>query len=192
MSLKAGFTKSMLLTKFYIRFLTAFILIACNSNPKEELPSTINAKVIAIKDGDTIEILYEGKPVKVRLAHIDCPEIRNSQPFGKAAKQLASDLCYGQEVQVLNDGQIDRYGRLIAVIINANNQNVNKEMLRAGMAWHYKKFSNNNSYANLELEARENKRGLWKEGDAVPPWEWRGVKKREATEKVEKADVLAQ
>ena len=34
-------------------------------------------KVVGVTDGDTITVLAEGnKPYKVRLQHIDCPEIR--------------------------------------------------------------------------------------------------------------------
>lgn len=172
-------------------FLLCF-LSACNSNAKETLPPVITAKVIAVKDGDTIEVLYNGKPLRIRLAHIDCPEIRNNQPFGKDAKKLASELCYGQEVQVINEGEVDRYGRLIAVIINSSKQNLNKEMVRAGLAWHYKKYSDDSSYAMLELEARKNKRGIWKEKNATPPWEWRNGKKKKLEHEVELEEELTQ
>lgn len=158
------------------RLLLILILLSCSSNGKEALPATIHGKVIAIKDGDTIEILQNGKPLRIRLAHVDCPEIRKSQPFGKAAKQLTSDLCFGQEVKVLNDGTIDQYGRLIGVIINAKNQNVNKELVAAGMAWHFTRYSSDTLYANLEITARENQVGLWIEDFPIPPWEWRNGK----------------
>lgn len=46
------------------------------------------AKVIGISDGDTMEILYQNTPIKIRLAHIDCPEKRGSQPYGNNAKNL--------------------------------------------------------------------------------------------------------
>ena len=56
------------------------------------------AKVIRIIDGDTLEVLYEMKPVKIRLLHIDSPEKRGKQPFGNAAKEALSDQCFGQIV----------------------------------------------------------------------------------------------
>lgn len=159
--------------KFCINLLLVFGLISCNSEVKNNLSSVISGKVIAVKDGDTIEILYAGKPLRIRLSHIDCPEIKKGQPYGKAAKQKTSDLCFGQEVKVLNEGVVDRYGRLIGVIINAYNQNVNKEVVREGLAWHYKQYSTDSSYALLENKARENKLGLWADENPVPPWEWR-------------------
>jgi endonuclease YncB( thermonuclease family) len=142
------------------------------------MPPVITAKVIGIMDGDTIEVLYEGKPLRIRFAHVDCPEIRKGQPFAKAAKKLVSDLCFGQEVQVLNEGEFDQYGRLIAVIINNKNQNINKELVAEGLAWHYIKYSSDSAYANLEMQARKNRVGIWAEENPTPPWEWRNKKEK--------------
>jgi len=138
---------------------------------------TFIAKVIRIIDGDTMEVLYENRPVKVRLAHIDCPEKRKSQPFSNNAKKALSDLCFGQNVTV-SVNQQDRYGRLIAVILNNNRQIVNQEMIKQGMAWHFKKYSNDPTYAKLELEARKHRVGLWKDAHPVAPWVWRKPKPR--------------
>lgn len=155
--------------KLFINIVLACSLLCCNSTVTEEPGSVIHGKVIAVKNGDTIEILYDRKALRFRLAHIDCPEIRKSQPFGRAATQKASDLCFGQEVRVLHEGKFDRYGSLIAEIINAENQNVNKEMMRAGLAWHYVKYSSDNDYVNLEIGARKNKMGIWAEDNPTPP-----------------------
>lgn len=54
---------------------------------------------------------------------------------------------------------------------------VNLRQVEAGMAWHYKKYACEQSakdrelYAGAEGEAREAKRGLWREPE--PQWEWR-------------------
>lgn len=133
------------------------------------------AKVIRILDGDTMEVLYENHPVKIRLAHIDCPEKRGHQPFGAKAKQALSDLCFGQMVTVQGQ-KYDRYKRLIAVVVNDKKQVVNQEMIKLGMAWHFKKYSSDPLYAQLEINARKNKIGLWQDSTAVAPWDWRGKK----------------
>ena len=101
----------------------------------------LKAKIIRILDGDTAEILYGQLPIKLRLEHIDCPEKRGKQPFGNRAKIALSDLCFGQMVSVSSDGKFDRNGRLIGVIFNKDSLNVNKEMVRLGMAWQFKKNS---------------------------------------------------
>ena len=69
----------------------------------------------------------------------------------------------------------DRYGRTVAFVF-VEDKNVNKELLKAGLAWHYKKYSRDPEVAKLEFEARSNRRGLWKEAEPVPPWEWRSKK----------------
>ena len=99
------------------------------------------AKVIRIIDGDTLEILVDENNIRIRLAHIDCPELRKGQAFGKAAKKTLSDLCFNQIIKVEWENEIDRYGRYIAVLHTMNGMNINQEMVRQGMAWHYKKYS---------------------------------------------------
>lgn len=136
---------------------------------------TFNAKVIRIMDGDTMEVLYQNTPVKIRLAHIDCPEKRRSQPFGNNAKQALSDLCFGQSVTIYGH-KYDRYKRLIAVVKNQKKQILNQEMIRQGMAWHYKKYSTDAAYAQLEIMARKNKVGLWHDANPIAPWDWRKPK----------------
>lgn len=131
------------------------------------------AKIIRILDGDTVEILYDKLPIKLRLEHIDAPEKRGKQPYGNAAKIALSDLCFGQMVNVSSDGDFDRNGRLIGEIYNAEGINVNKEMVRLGMAWHFKKYSDDMSYDVLEREARNSMVGLWQDPLPIAPWDYR-------------------
>jgi micrococcal nuclease len=134
---------------------------------------TFKAKVIRIIDGDTCEILYHELPIKIRLAHIDCPEKRGKQPFGNVAKKALSDLCFGTIITVQTENSFDRSGRLIAVLLNESGENINKQMVSLGMAWHYKKYSEDQSYDLLEIEARKNKLGLWRDKKPIAPWNFR-------------------
>ena len=150
------------------------LLFSCQGTDKNlSIPKDFRSKVIGVKDGDTIEVLYENNTLAIRLAHIDCPEIKKHQPFGKAAKKFTSDMCFGQMVSVQNDGKFDRYKRLIAVIINNKNENVNKELVKAGLAWHFLKYSTDISYDELEAIARKHQIGLWADENPTPPWQWR-------------------
>lgn len=158
--------------KWLPKIFLLLLLVSC-SNKVKDIGNQITGRVIAVKDGDTIEILFDGKPLTIRFAHIDCPELKKGQPFGQAAKKLTSDLCFGQTVTVINEGKYDRYKRLIAVIINEKNENVNKELVKAGLAWHFKKYSTDTSYDDLELNSRQNKIGLWADDNPTPPWDWR-------------------
>lgn len=170
----------MRLGKVSILVLLLLTLQSCFIQPGESKPLnnshlSFAAKVIRIMDGDTMEVLYQNQPVKIRLAHIDCPEKRGHQPFGTKAKQALSDLCFGQMVTVQGQ-KYDRYKRLIAVVINDKKQVLNQEMVKLGMAWHFKKYSSDPLYAQLEITARKKKVGLWQEADAIAPWEWRETK----------------
>jgi micrococcal nuclease len=166
----------------------AFILFGCNhpesSNYKrykevdfkEERKSgsslgTFGFKVIGIKDGDTFVVLIDGEEQVVRLEHIDCPE--KKQPFGTKAKQFASDLCFGQFVHLNHKNKYDRNKRLLAEIILLNGININKELVNNGLAWHFKRYSDNQEYADLEKIARQNKIGIWSDTNPTPPWDWR-------------------
>lgn len=70
----------------------------------------------------------------------------------------------------------DRYGRTVAFVFS-NGVDLNKELLKAGLVWHYKKYSRDVEFAKLENKARASKIGLWSEPDPVPPWKFRKKKK---------------
>lgn len=153
-----------------ILYLSLLILSCNSSNSDKNLLKIFEGKVVAIKDGDTYNVMYIGKERTVRLQHIDCPE--KSQPFGKNAKQFASNLCYGKIVKVVSNGKTDRYKRLIAEIY-MDDICVNKELVKNGLAWHFIKYSDDKEYAELEIYARQNKLGLWSDKEPIAPWIWR-------------------
>jgi micrococcal nuclease len=128
-------------------------------------------KVVGIVDGDTIDVLHNGKAERVRLDGIDCPESR--QAFGSRAKQATSQLAFGKEVRVIDKGK-ERYGRMIGVVIlPASSLYLNAALVRSGYAWQYKQYSKDPALARYETEARQAKRGLWVDSKPVPPWEFR-------------------
>lgn len=153
--------------RVFIFFFTLFLL---SFQAAQKLPYTLEGKIVAVKDGDTYEILYNGAAVVIRLAHVDCPE--KKQPFGKNAKKFGSEFCYGKTVKVISEGKTDRNGRLIAEIY-FDNRCLNQELVRYGYAWHFKKYSKNAEYAQLEVQAKAKKIGLWSDPNAIAPWEWR-------------------
>ena len=146
-----------------------------SGNKKEKietiLPLTFEGKVTDIKDGDTYKVFYNGSEQTIRLAHIDCPE--KSQPFGSKAKQFASDVCFGKYVVVKLEGKKNRYYRIIAEIILQDDTNLNKELVTNGLAWHFKKYSDRQEYAELEINARNKQIGIWSETNPTAPWDWR-------------------
>jgi micrococcal nuclease len=169
------------------RFLVLLFLLSCNHPESNEYTRHQSSflsqtsvseakyyKVIGIKDGDTFVLLVDGKEQVVRLAHIDCPE--KKQPFGKKAKQFASDICYGKYAFLNHNNKYDRNKRLIAEVILENGTNVNKELIKNGLAWHFKRYSDSKDYEHLELAAKNNKIGIWSDLDPIAPWNWRKSK----------------
>ena len=130
-------------------------------------------KVVAVQDGDTITVLRDKDPIKVRLYGIDCPEKR--QAFGTKAKQFTSELAFGKVVDV-ETVDVDRYGRTVGIVSLADGTVVNQEIIRVGFAWvyaHYCKKPICLEWKRLEGEAGAEKQGLWKDENPLPPWEWR-------------------
>jgi endonuclease YncB( thermonuclease family) len=145
--------------------ISIFFAISASAN------DLIIAKVVGVADGESITVLSPGsKPVKIRLHGIDYPE--KGQAFGKRAKQYTSNQCFGKTI-AYRPVDIDRYGRTVAMVFLPDGNELNLEILIAGYAWHYKRYSNRQDYADAEQQAHQNKVGLWADPQAKPPWEWR-------------------
>lgn len=154
--------KSILL--LWLLFLGAGGLIAAQTQ-------TVTGKVVGVTDGDTFKLLTRDSTlVKVRLASIDCPE--KKQAFSKRAKQFTSDAIFNKAVQVEIDGT-DRYGRIIGWVWYGHNLNLSEELLKHGLAWHFRKYSKDPKLQALEDTAREKGIGLWGDPNPLPPWQWR-------------------
>ena len=120
----------------------------------------------------------EKTPVKIRLYGIDTPE--KKQAFGTRAKQFTSDLCLGKTVDV-DPVNTDHYGRTVALIKLENGKVLNEEIVRFGFAWVYGAYCKKPvclEWTRLEHEANKAALGLWKDKNAVPPWEWRRERRR--------------
>ena len=145
------------------------VLIVCVTVPQGTY--AFSGQVVSVLDGDTIEVLHNQHPERIRLSGIDCPE--KGQPFGKRAKQAASDLALGKEVTVQTHGH-DKYKRTIGEVILPDGMNLNQELVKQGWCWWYRKYAPADTVLEgLEKDAREARKGLWVDPQPVPPWEWR-------------------
>ncbi|KAF1021872.1 MAG: hypothetical protein GAK30_01561 [Paracidovorax wautersii] len=139
---------------------------------------------VGVTDGDTIKARC-GQPgayeqVTVRFGGIDAPE--QKQAFGQRAKQALSDLVYMKPVK-LDCYKQDRYQRHVCNVSTDAAGDVGEAMLRLGMAWWYRHYSNEQTpaarvaYEKAEGDARAAWRGLWSDPHAQAPWEWRRVQR---------------
>lgn len=127
-------------------------------------------KVIGIIDGDTYDILVNKRPVRVRMYAIDAPE--RGMPYNKVAKKYLSDLIFGKMITI-EQTDTDKNGRIVAKTYLPDGREASVEMVKAGFAWHFKKYDNTPAFAKLELYARKNKLGLWADNEPIAPWEVR-------------------
>lgn len=124
-------------------------------------------------DGDTLEVVIDGRRERVRLLGIDTPETKHpTKPvecFGpEAAAFLASLLPPGTEVRAVRDIEArDRFGRLLLhlfVDVQGVSVHVNAEIVRGGYARLLGIPPNaafTGELGRALAEARRDRRGLW-------------------------------
>ena len=141
-------------------------------------PQTV--RVVAVHDGDTITVKINGQSEKVRLVGIDAPEINDERQDYRdaayAARNYARSRLGGEQVTLESEpqqGDRDRYGRMLRYVILHDGTNFNEELVRKGYAHVYDRFhfAQKPQFKAAEAEAKREKRGVW----ALRPGVWREV-----------------
>ena len=138
-------------------------------------------KVARITDGDTIQVIADGRKTTIRLVGMDAPEVSHAknqpgQPFSQQSTKHLAGLVLNKVVDIKSHGP-DRYGRTLGEVF-LDGKNINLEMVKAGLAEVYRgtpaKEQNMVPYRKAEEKARKAIRGMWVLGDQyVSPREWR-------------------
>ncbi|HMG89378.1 MAG TPA: thermonuclease family protein [Chryseolinea sp.] len=144
----------------------ALLIIICFFSCSTEQQT---GKVVKVVDGDTFDLMSD-KKIRIRMFGIDSPE--RGQSFSVKAKEFTAGLIAGKEITVTIINK-DRYGRFVCDVYLDNGTSVNAEIVKAGYAWHFTRYSNDDELVRLQEEARASKRGLWQDSNPVPPWEFR-------------------
>lgn len=150
-----------------MRFLLILFFL---SLPAFAFSTSFTGNVITVLDGDTIDVLHNNQPERIRLHGIDAPE--KGMPYGQAAKEYVLDMA-ALKVVTVEVRDTDKYGRTVGEVILPDGRNLNRAIVRAGYAWWYRKYSSDASLGDLEQEARIARRGLWRDPRPTAPWEWR-------------------
>ena len=146
------------------------VAVGCTTGPLHA--GTLHGKVVKVIDGDSIIVKTKNGRVEVRLYGIDSPEY--DQPYALRSKKMTRRMVKGRTVDV-KGVERDKYGRLIAVVYQGANC-INGELVKNGGAWVYERYCKKKicrQWKNLESAAKRDNRGLWKESNPLPPWEWR-------------------
>lgn len=159
-------------------FFILILLFSCNHKTEKivvQFDENRVYKVIKIIDGDTYDVLIDNKPQRVRVDAIDAPE--KGMPFYKVSKNYLGSLCFKKEIR-LKKVDKDSHGRWVCRGYTEEGLDLSVEMIKAGLAWHYKKYSTDKELAMLEEYAKSNKLGLWSERLSLPPWEVRAMHRK--------------
>jgi len=151
-----------------------------------DLSLAAGGRVTRVWDGDTVVIRPAGggRSYTCRLYGIDAPETPKEgipgQPYGQAAAAQLRRMVLGREVAVEFTGE-QSYGRQVGIII-LNGVDLNQEMVRRGYAWAYVRHLRRphiSAYLAAEQEARQARRGVWRDSNPMPPWEFRRKLRRD-------------
>ncbi|MFN5997445.1 MAG: thermonuclease family protein [Paracoccaceae bacterium] len=132
-----------------------------NQPPRVTVQQTTHIRIVEVQevrgrawviDGDTIDI----NGTRIRIAGIDAPEM--DQPYGKNAKWTLVNLCKGQEVRAVFEGDLS-HERTVASCYLPDGRDLAAEMVKAGMAIDWPKFSQG-KYKGLEPPGIRKK--LWR------------------------------
>jgi micrococcal nuclease len=126
--------------------------------------------VVDIVDGDTLWFRDNGRREKLRLSQIDAPE--SDQPFGPEATKFLTQLVLNEEITITFQKKKDRYGRFLGEVF-LGEENINKLLVRNGLAWVYDKYVNDDSYYQDLKIAKNQKINIWSHSKQISPWEWR-------------------
>lgn len=133
--------------------------------------------VMKVINGDTVEVSPDtgGAYYTCTLYGIDAPE--PGQDYSRAAWEELSRLVLLQTVDVTFK-KVKSYTREVC-LIKVRGMDAGLQLVRRGYAWAYNPDSSkppSGRYGEAERNAREKKRGLWKDQNPIPPWEF-GKKK---------------
>jgi endonuclease YncB( thermonuclease family) len=127
-------------------------------------------KVVAVADGSTLTVLVDQRQVKVHLADIDAPALK--QRFGTQSRQSLAELCFGKDADVRESGH-GRNSRTTGRVV-CSGTDASAEQVRRGMAWVNRRHPVSSSPLYfLEDTAQRSHEGLWADNSPVPPWIWR-------------------
>ena len=157
--------KFLILSEKRVTFCLILLCLTTNLFAKELLTE------VTVTDGDTVRGKYDNELIKIRLAEIDAPELK--QAFGIESKNCLKKLIKQSDGKVFfKFKEKDRYKRHVGWLYSEN-IDINLEMIKRGCAWVYDRYAERKVLFKLQNLAKKNKLGLWKNANAIKPSDWR-------------------
>lgn len=133
--------------------------------------------VSKVYDGDTLHVIDgDGAKHKIRMAYIDAPEMK--QAYGTRSRDNLRAAAEGRKVSV-RVFDTDRYQREVAQV-SVGKTDLNLMQVQDGAAWHYESYAKKQQdkadfadYADAQIQAERERKGLWKAKNPQAPWAYR-------------------
>ena len=154
---------------------TCLLIVGCNSSEQSSTAigttslDRLRAEVINVVDGDTIDVVIDGRERRIRYIGIDTPETvhptRGEEPYGREASARNRELVEGVTVFLEKDvSETDRFDRLLRYVWLEDGTMVNETLVAEGYA-QVSTYPPDVKYAERFLvaqrAAREARLGLW-------------------------------
>lgn len=160
--------------------LAAVILVSgCIGNFEED--QKIEGTLTEIIDGDTYDFeSNSGKEYRIRILGVDTPEVFDDNDpefwancnfnetylteWGRKSTEFVEDNFEGKQAIIEKRG-IDPYDRQRAKVYVQDEESLSRILLREGYAnvFTARSFPEMQEYIDLEEDARQNRKGIWKE-----------------------------
>jgi len=127
------------------------------------------ARVVLVSDGDSITVVAQGREQRIRLWGIDAPE--RGQPWSRVSRESLARRALNREASIEDRGP-DGFGRTLARV-RVDGVDLGEAQVADGMAWVFRRYTDDPALVAREDEARNARRGLWKQAAPEAPWIWR-------------------
>lgn len=145
---------------------------ATGAAPQPPAWPEFSGKVVGVDDGQSVTVQKEGRSSRIKLHGLEAP--RPGQEYAGQSKAYLAGVAFGREVTV-KPRERAADGRLAAVVLLKDGRSLNLEVVRAGMAWAARQPAVDPALAEIEADARGDRRGLWREENPVAPWDFRST-----------------
>lgn len=142
---------------------------------------TLTGPIVNVSDGDTVTLRAPDGQRRIRMDSIDAPEEGHGadqpgQPYAEASRKNLASLVAGKTLTAQCYEQ-DQYGRDVCALILGDGRSANRLQVESGYAWAYTArkgdYLRDKAMPDLQRQARDAKRGLWVDQNAMQPWKWR-------------------
>jgi micrococcal nuclease len=157
--------------------------------PEQVSGLRFEAKLASLQDGDSFIAQSPFGRVSIRLSGVDAPE--RDQAYSAQARAQMQQLLQGRQlnITVLKKDQYQRLVADVSVVVEGKTLDVGLEQIKAGLAWHFKRFAKEQAFETRLAFTREQRLGLWKDLDGKTPpeapWDFRRRKRQGKSEQAD-------